>query len=102
MEDQINKIIASLDDEIENQNQAEDSRELEEFKELIKKVTPKMIVASRELTELTNIFGAFWDKHQYGGRTVFFRTLEFYMDALKFDPLKILAGLTEEIAILKR
>ena len=45
-----------------------------------------MFVAARELNDVAKIFRVFWDKHQHGGRTVFSKTLEFYLDALKFDP----------------
>ena len=60
--------------------------EIEEFEELKIKVKPKMIVAARELSDVANIFRAYWEKHQNGGRTVFSKKLEFYLDALRFDP----------------
>ena len=54
------------------------------------------------MTDVTNIFRTFWNKRKNSVRTVFSKTLEFYLNALKFDPQKILEGLTEEITILKR
>jgi hypothetical protein len=85
MKKELNKVIKLLN-EIESQTQEGDFREIEEFEELKRKVKPKMVVATRALTELVNIFRAFLDKHQNSKRTVFSLTLEFYLDALKFDP----------------
>jgi hypothetical protein len=45
-----------------------------------------MFVEARELTDVSNIFRAFLDEHQNSGGTVYCKTLEFYLDALKIDP----------------
>jgi hypothetical protein len=58
MKKELNKVIKSLN-EIESQTQEGDFREIEEFEELKRKVKPKMVVATRALTELVNIFRAF-------------------------------------------
>ena len=85
MKEELKRALDLLD-EIESQTLAEESREIEDLEELKIKVRPKMVVAARELTDVANIFRAFWYKHQNDSRTVFTNTLEFYLDALKFDP----------------
>ena len=66
------------------------------------KVKPKIFVAARELADAANIFKAFQKKHEAGGRQVFTKKLDYYLDALKFDSGKIMAGLDEEIEVMKR
>ena len=52
---------------------------------------------------MANIFKAFVKKHELNGRTVFIKTLQFYLDSLEeFDFAKILAALKEEIKATKR
>ena len=58
---------------------------------------------TKEKTEMAKIFKAFVKKHETGGRTVFVKTLKFYLDSLdEFDFGKLLAGLEEEIKETKR
>ena len=52
---------------------------------------------------MVKIFKAFVKKHEADGRTVFIKTLKFYLDSLdEFDFEKILAALKEEIQASKR
>ena len=66
------------------------------------KVKPKIVVAARALTDVANIFKAFQQKHEAGGRQVFTKTLNFYLDAFKFDSNTAMDGLEEEINVMKR
>ena len=66
------------------------------------KVKPKIVIAARELADAAKIFKAFQKKHEVTGRQVFTRRLDFYLDALKFDAGKSIAGLDEEIDFFKR
>ncbi len=49
------------------------------------KVKPKIVAAAGELTDAANIFRFFQKKHEAGGKQVFTKKLDFYLDALKFD-----------------
>ena len=52
---------------------------------------------------MVKIFKAFVKKHEADGRTVFIKTLKFYLDSLDaFDFEKILTALKEEIQASKR
>ena len=62
-----------------------DSWEIKELEELKNKVKPKIFKASKELTDVANIFKNFCNKHQNGGKTVFAKKLEFYLNELEFD-----------------
>ena len=64
-------------------------------------VKPKILVASRELAGAVNILRDFQNKHGAGGKTVFAKTLQFYLDELKFDPKIIMAALEQEIQVIK-
>ena len=66
------------------------------------KVKPKIAVAARALADVANIFRAFQQKHAAGGRRVFTKTLDYYLDAVKCDSAKAMAGLDEEIQVMKR
>ena len=44
---------------------------------------------------MVKILNDFQNKHGAGGKTVFSKTLQFYLDALKFDPKLIMAALDE-------
>ena len=66
------------------------------------KVKPKIVVAARELADAAKIFKAFQKKHETGGKQVFTKKLDYYLDALKFDSGKTMAGLDEEIEVMKR
>ena len=72
------------------------------FEELKMKVRPKMVVVNRELADMKSIFKDYNDKNQEDGRPVFIKTLEFYLNELKFDSDKVMGGLDEEIKSLKR
>ena len=63
------------------------------------KVKPKI---ARELADAANIFRAFQKKNEDGGRQVFTNKLEYYLDALQFDSGKVIAGLNEDIEVIKR
>jgi hypothetical protein len=43
-------------------------------------------MASREITNVVNILRDFQTKHAAGGKSVFSKTLQFYLNALNFDP----------------
>ena len=60
-----------------------------------------MVLASRELTDAVKILREFENKHGAVGKTVFTKTLQFYLDALKFDPKIIMDGLGQEIEVIK-
>jgi hypothetical protein len=49
---------------------------------------------TKELNEMANIFKAFVKKHEADGRTVFIKSLKFYLDSLdEFDFEKMLSAL---------
>ena len=100
--DEFNKMVIEAINNQSTKTIEEQSRLIEQYEELKSKVKPKILVASRELADLANIFSAFQAKHQDNGRPVFTRTIEFYLKALKFESNQILGGLEEEINILKR
>ena len=66
------------------------------------KVKPKIAMAARELADAAKIFKAFQKKHEAGGRQVFTKKLDYYLDALKFVSGKTMTGLDEEIEVMKR
>ena len=66
------------------------------------KVKPKIVAATRELTDAVNILRAFQKKHEAGSKQVFTKKLDYYLDALKFDSSIALAGLDEEIMFMQR
>ena len=58
---------------------------------------------TKEKTEMAILFKTFVKKHEVNGRTVFIKTLQFYLESLEeFDFGKILEGLEEEIKVTKR
>ena len=65
------------------------------------KVKPKIVAAARQLADAVNIFKAYQKKHEAGGKQVFTKTLDYYLDALKFDYDKVMAGLDDEIKVMK-
>ena len=65
------------------------------------KVRPRIVVAARALADAENDFRAFSQRHEAGGRQVFTKTLNYYVDALQFDSGKAMAGLDEEIEVMK-
>ena len=69
----------------------------EEYEELKIRVKPKILLASRELADVVKILRDFQNKHGADGKTVFAKTLQFYLDALKFDPQIVMAALNQEI-----
>jgi|688.fasta_scaffold1034892_2 molecular chaperone GrpE (heat shock protein) len=75
----------------------------EEYEELYQIIKAKTARATKEKTEMANIFKAFVKKHEAGGRTVLIKTLKFYLDSLdEFDFEKILSALKEETQASKR
>jgi hypothetical protein len=74
---------------------------MEEYKELKNKVKPKMVAVMKELADVVKIFSHFKDKHEAGGRKVFSNTLEYYLEALKFDGKKVMDGLDKEVEFMK-
>ena len=66
------------------------------------KVEPKIVGAAKALADAENEFRAFQKKNEIGDRRVFTKTLEYYVDALKFNSGKAMAGLNDEIEVLKR
>ena len=85
MQQEFKKVRAMID-EIESQTERADSSVVEEFEELKTKIRPKMVVAARELNNVMEILKAFWEKHLNSGRTVCTKSVQFYLDELKFDP----------------
>jgi hypothetical protein len=72
------------------------------LEELKIKVRPKIIIVNRGLSDLTSIFKDFNDKNQEDGKPVLTKTVDFYLDGLKFETGKVLDGLEDEIAGAKR
>jgi hypothetical protein len=58
------------------------AEQAEECIELQSKIKVKSAVVTRELAEMANIFRDFSKKYGDGSKTVFAKTLEFYLDAL--------------------
>ena len=58
-------------------------------------------MASRELADAVSIVRDFENKHGVGGKNVFTKKNQFYLDALKFDPKAIIAALAQEIEVVK-
>ena len=56
-----------------------------------------MFVAGKELADVAKILTDFQNEHQDGGKPVFSRRLQFYLDAIKFESKKVIDGLDEEI-----
>ena len=91
----------SMLEEIERQTKDQEEK-IEEYIELQSRIKAKSAVVTRELTEMAKIFRAFEKKYEVGGRTVFTKTLKFYLDALsQFDLQKIKDGLEEEVRLMK-
>ena len=59
-------------------------------------------MAARALADAANIFRTFQQKHEAGGRQVFTKKLDYYLDALKFNSETTMDGLDEEIKLMKR
>jgi hypothetical protein len=53
--------------------------------------------AARELSAVLSFLKEFSKKNENCGRTFFTKTLEYYLEALKFDSGKVMNGLDEEI-----
>ena len=66
------------------------------------RVKPKLVVASRELAGAVTILNDFENKHRVGGKTGFTQTLQFYLDALKFDQKVVMAALDQEVEAIKK
>ncbi len=69
----------------------------EEFEELKNKVRSKIVVAAQKLADAENDFRSFQQKQEAIGMLGLEKTVNYYVDALKFDSLKAIAGLDEEI-----
>ena len=75
----------------------------EEYVELLHLIKAKSAKVKLEQAEMVKFFKAFVKKHEADGRTVFIKTLKFYLDSLDaFDFEKILTALKEEIQASKR
>ena len=66
------------------------------------RVKPKIVQAARLLADAENEFRDFQKNHEVFGRKVFTKTLDYYLNALKFDSGKAMDGLDEEIQVNKR
>ena len=64
------------------------------------RVKPKLVGASRELTDAVRILREFKNKHGAGGKLVFTKTLQFYLDELNFEPKIVMAALDQEIVAI--
>ena len=73
----------------------------EEYEELRIKVKPKIFVVLKELADVAKIFANFQKKHEAGGKKVFTNTLQYYLNALKFDVKKVMGGLDKEVEFMK-
>ena len=74
----------------------------EEYEELKMRVKPKLVMASKELADAVNILKDFDNKNRVDGKIVFTQTLQFYLDALKFDQKIVTAALDQEIEAIKK
>ncbi len=54
-------------------------------------------MAAQKLADAENDFRFFQQKHEAIGRLGLEKTVNYYVDALKFDSFKAIAGLDEEI-----
>ena len=61
-----------------------------------------MILADRELADVWKLFSEFYNENQDDGKPVFSRSLQFYLDATKFESKMVIDGLDEDIVNLKR
>ncbi len=74
----------------------------ETYIDFVHKVKAKSIRIQKERTEMEQIFKDFVKKHEAVGRSVFRKSLEFYLDSLnKSEYEKVLTALEEEIQELK-
>jgi hypothetical protein len=99
------ELISVLKKKIENLTQVEGAKtakKVEMFEELKIKIRPKMVVVQRELGEITKIIKDFSEKNSKEGKSVFTKTISFYLDEFKLDSSKVLSGLDDEIQELKR
>ena len=75
----------------------------EDYMELYHRIKAKTATVEREQAEMVSIFSDFVKKHEAGGRPVFIKKINFYLDSLdKHDYKNIRAALKEEIQALKR
>ena len=58
-------------------------------------------MATSAIADAVKLLTDFQIKHGAGGKTVFSQTLQFYLDALKFDPKIIVIALENEINVIK-
>ena len=65
------------------------------------KVKPKIFGAARFLVEAENEIRAFQKQHEAGGRQVFSKSLDYHLDALKFNSVLAIAGLDDEIKVIE-
>ena len=59
-------------------------------------------MAGRELADVAKILTDFNIQHQDGDKPVFGRSLQFFLDEIKFESKIVIDGLDEDIAKLKR
>ncbi len=65
------------------------------------KVKPKIIGAARALADAQNDIRVFHKEHGAGGRQVFSKKLDYFVGALSFNPETAIAGLDDEIKVVK-
>ena len=101
-----NEFNKSMVEEIERQIQHQGEKlawQIEEYIKLSEKVKAKSVIVTRELAEMGDLFKAFQKKHEENGKTVFKKSLQFYLDALNtFDYKEIKAALDEELDSMKK
>ena len=67
-----------------------------------RKVKPKLIIVAKELADVIGLFKGVKSTYEAKSKQIFTKTVDFYLDALKFDASKVLAGLDDEIKVLKQ
>ncbi len=75
--------------------------QVEDLEELKIKVKPRLLTATKELENVVKLLRNFQNKHGAGGKSVLNKTLQFYLNALKFDPQIIMAALDNEIEVIQ-
>ena len=93
-------------EEIERQTKSQGEKlewQADQYIELALRIKTKSAVVTRELAEMGDLFRAFQKKHEADGKTVFTKTLQFYLDALNsFDYNKIKVALDDEVQKIKK
>ena len=90
-----------IQDEISH-NKEKQNKQIAIFEEIKIKVNPKIAIIKKELSDLEEILRTAQDNYEKDGTHIFAKTLDYHLDGLKFDPNRVINGLDEEIALVRR